>query len=279
MKYLCIYHKNCSDGFGAALAVKQYCDLNNFDCEFIAAQHGDEAPDVSNKHVFIVDFSYSREVILKLEKEADSLLVIDHHKTAEEALAGLDCTVFDMERSGAVLTWEHLLPERPLPTLLAYIQDRDLWHWQLPNSKEVSAALQTCAMTFDVWEQYLDETKLLDLISKGEAIVEYQNKQISRATKPKNIEMVDIAGYQVPCVNTNSLASEIGNDLAKGQPFAAMYCDNADKRIFSLRSDVDGVDVANIAKLFGGGGHFHAAGFAVEKPKISLSLKTTSVTK
>mgnify|MGYP001450666450 FL=1 len=91
--------------------------------------------------------------------------------------------------------------------------------------------------------------------------------------------MVDIAGYQVPCVNTNSLASEIGNDLAKGQPFAAMYCDNADKRIFSLRSDVDGVDVANIAKLFGGGGHFHAAGFAVEKPKISLSLKTTSVTK
>ncbi len=79
MKYLCIYHKNCSDGFGAALAVKQYCDLNNFDCEFIAAQHGDEAPDVSNKHVFIVDFSYSREVILKLEQAAQSLLVIDHH--------------------------------------------------------------------------------------------------------------------------------------------------------------------------------------------------------
>lgn len=270
MSYLCIYHKNCADGFGAALAVKQYCDRHHYDCEFVAAQYGDDVPDVTAKNVFIVDFSYRRDVLLELKQQATSLMVIDHHKTAQQDLAGLDFCVFDLSRSGAVLTWQTLFPQQPLPLLFAYIQDRDLWQWQLDNSKAVSAALQTVPKTFELWQGYLDDHNIEQLIVKGNAIVEYQNQQIARVPEADKLPLAEIAGYTVPCINSTHLISEIGDKIAQGHPFAALYFETSDKRVYSLRSARDGIDVSVIAKKFGGGGHFHAAGFAVDKPKVVL---------
>ncbi len=70
--------------------------------------------------------------------------------------------------------------------------------------------------------------------------------------------------YEVPVVNATVLFSDIAGELAKGKPFGACYFDRADgKRQWSLRSSPDGVDVSEIAKLYGGGGHKNAAGFEV----------------
>ena len=272
MSYLCIYHKNCADGFGAAIAVKQFCEQHDYRCEFLAAQFGDDIPDVSGKQVLIVDFSYPRETLLAMKAQATSLRVIDHHKTAEEDLAGLDFCVFNMDKSGAVLTWETLLPDRPVPLLLAYIQDRDIWLWQLEHSKAVSAALHMMKMEFAGWEKYLDDAKIPELITMGQPIVTYQDQQIAKAAKGE-LPMANIAGYDVPCINITQLQSEIGNIISAGHPFAAMYKDVTDKRVYSLRSTEQGIDVALIAKKFGGGGHKHAAGFSVAKPEVDLSLK------
>lgn len=50
---ICIYHGGCADGFTAAWAVwKRWPDV-----EFVAGIHGDPPPDVTGKHVLIVDFS------------------------------------------------------------------------------------------------------------------------------------------------------------------------------------------------------------------------------
>ena len=271
MSVLCIYHKNCADGFGAAIAVKKYCEMASLACDFLAAQFGDAIPDVTDKDVFIVDFSYPRKTLLLMKEQAKSLKVIDHHKTAQADLQGLDFCVFDMQRSGAVLTWHTLLPDEPLPLLLAYIQDKDIWQWKLPSSKAVSAALQILPMTFDQWEVYLDDSRIEELISQGEPLLNYQNVQINKASKGP-LPMANIAGFMVPCINVTHLQSEIGNVISEGYPFAAMYMDVEDKRVYSLRSKDDGIDVSLIAKKFAGGGHKHAAGFSVEKPVIDLSL-------
>ena len=270
MQHICIYHKNCADGFGAALAFKRWADLKGIDPEFVAAHYGDEVPDVNGKDVTIVDFSYPRDVLLDIYERANSILVIDHHKTAQEALRGLDFCIFDMDKSGAVLTWEHFFPKQESPELLKYIQDRDLWKWKLDNSKAVSAALQTLKMDFDVWEQYLNINNIPELVLKGESILEYQNSQIEKITKT-DLPIEEIAGYKVPCINATHLISELGNEISKGFPFAAMYFETEDKRIYSLRSADDGIDVSEVAKKFGGGGHFHAAGFSVDKPIVELA--------
>lgn len=270
MSYLCLYHKNCADGFGAALAVKVYCDRLGVECEFTAAQYGTPAPDVAGKTVFIVDFSYDRETLIALQSQANLLTVIDHHKSAMQDLAGLEGCIFDMSRSGAVLAWQTLNPDTPVPRLLRFIEDRDLWRWEMEHSKQVSAALMTLEMRFELWSPYLDDAKVDQLILQGSAIVDYQNLQLARTPKGEKIPMGTIAGHRVPCVNATHLVSEMGDQLAQGFPFAALYFERFDKRVYSLRSAKDGIDVSVIAEKFGGGGHFHAAAFAVDKPEIDI---------
>lgn len=264
MSVLCLYHKNCTDGLGAAWAVREY--LNGRPADFKSVQYGDPAPDVTGKNVYIVDFSFPRETLLEMHKQAKSLVVIDHHKTSVADLAGLDFCIFDMDRAGCILTWEYFFPNTAPPELFYYLQDRDLWQWKLPQSKEVSAALRSYKPFFEVWNEFMTPAGLEKLKSEGAAILRYQNQQIeiSLSQKPQ----IKIGGYTVPCVNCTHLISELGNELAKGQPFAALYFDTVDKRVFSLRSTDEGIDVAEIAKLYGGGGHRNAAGFSIAKPSI-----------
>jgi nanoRNase/pAp phosphatase (c-di-AMP/oligoRNAs hydrolase) len=268
--HVCIYHKNCADGFGAALAFKHWADTNNVKSEFIPAQYGDAVPAVEGKEVVIVDFSYPRAVLLDIQKRAKTILVIDHHKTAKKDLEGLDFCVFNLEKSGAVLTWEYFFPESKIPDLLLYIQDRDLWQWKLENSRQVSAAIRDLDMRFGVWERYLHIDNILELAEKGSVILEHQNKQVKKIVA-SNIALQNIAGYDVPCVNSTSLISEIGGEISKGFAFGAVYFETNSKRVYGLRSSKDGVDVSKIAAQFGGGGHYHAAGFSIEKPVVELA--------
>ena len=69
-------------------------------------------------------------------------------------------------------------------------------------------------------------------------------------------------GHSVLVANATVLYSDIAGELAKGRPFGAVYFDRADgKRQWSLRSTDEGVDVSEIAKVHGGGGHKNAAGY------------------
>lgn len=271
MNHLVIYHKSCPDGFGAALALKVYFDREhpNQTVEFIAANHGDAVPDVTNKHVYIVDYAYNRDTTLAIEKAALSLIVLDHHKSAEEYLKGIDCCIFDMSRSGAMMTWQHFNPQWPVPLLIQYIQDKDLWTWALPHSKEFSSGLSLYPYDFKTWQALLDDKNIEQVIDQGRTVHAYEQQLVRRAIG-KGVRIVNVAGHQVPMLNSSVLSSEIGNELAIGQPFAVTYFDTKDKRIFSLRSDANGLDVSAIAKQFtGGGGHFHAAGFALPLSEIN----------
>jgi len=261
MNYLCLYHADCADGFGAALAVHLYCTEHGYTCDFIPVQYGQDPPDVTGQYVFVVDFSYPRAVLLEMHQRAADLVVVDHHKTAQADLADLDFCLFDMDISGAVLTWKYLLPT-DLPLLFRYLQDRDLWQWKLTESREVSAALRSYPMDFQVWTNFLSQDAINTLREEGRAILRYQQRAIETAVK-KAHEM-EFDGFHVLCLNATNYISEIGNALCQGRPFSITYFDTADKRVYSLRSDEQGVDVSTIAKQHGGGGHPHAAGFTTK---------------
>ena len=269
MTALCLYHKNCTDGTGAAWAVRKHLESVGKlqDAKFQTVQYGDAPPNVIDLDVIIVDFSFPRDVLRIMKQQANSLIVIDHHKTAQAELDGLDYCIFDMDKAGCILAWEYFFDNNP-PELFYYLQDRDLWKWELPESREVSAALRSYKPFFDVWDEFMTPEGLSKLKAEGAAILRYQQQQIN-AVLSRPSETVTIGGYEVPCVNSTHLISEIGNELTQGQPFAALYFDTTDgKRVFSLRSTNEGIDVAEIAKQYGGGGHRNAAGFAVEKPVV-----------
>ena len=84
------------------------------------------------------------------------LVLLDHHQSAAEQLAGYVCqrglVHFDLTRSGAHLAWAFFLPERPLPDLVRHVEDRDLWLWRDPQSAGFLSALDLEPFDFGRWQ-------------------------------------------------------------------------------------------------------------------------------
>lgn len=279
---LVIYHANCLDGFGAAYAA--YAHFRREDgcrCDFVAASHGQPPPEAAGREVYIVDFSYRRAVLKNLCLTAGTVTVIDHHITAQKALAGLELehanlrVVFDMEKSGAMLTWEYFHTAPP-PRLLLHVQDRDLWRFELEGTNDVYAALAARPFDFDVWEGFVTGRESLSALMAEGAVINLYRRRMIELHREKAF-MARIAGYKVPVVNCyEDIVSDLLGELASGHPFAAAYQDQGTLRKWSLRSEVSGVDVAEIAARFGGGGHRHSAGFITRLPEVLLEYPITS---
>lgn len=284
-----IYHDHCADGFAAAWA----CWMRWHDeCEYVPANYGEAPPDVTGKNVLLVDFSYKRDVLLAMGKAAHSVIVLDHHKTAQADLAEWDAmdpdlcpeeawrhirliddhigqpiaTLFDMDRSGARLAWDFCFPSEA-PLLIRLIEDRDLWRFTMEDTKPFSLWLRAEPFSFERFE--LLAQQLEDGRDGHEIMVEARAMQ--RFFDAKVDEIASFAAYQnvgdgcAITVNCPPMfASEVGHALLDKHPtaaFSAMWFETKGKRMWSLRSRDDRQDVSAIAASFGGGGHRNAAGF------------------
>jgi uncharacterized protein len=248
-----LYHAECADGFGAAWALWRRFPT----ARYLPVKHGNPPPSgLNDQRVVIVDFSYDRDTLETMAEQTNALLVLDHHITAEKALAGLPYAYFDMKKSGAVLAWEWA-HDHPVPWLLDYIQDKDLWTWALPLSREINAAIASHPFEFQLWSNL----KQKDLEQEGRAILRYEHELVSKLAG--QAVLVEFQGATVPSVQSAVLTSQIGERLSADAPFCLIWHDRDGRRYYSMRSREDGTDVGAIAASFGGGGHTHAAGFSV----------------
>lgn len=285
-----IYHDHCADGFGAAWA----CWMRWRDaCEYLPASYGQEPPDVAGKHVLIVDFSYKKPVLEQLGAVAKSIVILDHHKTAEEDLfefteflaegpetIGLDLMAtedcgtlpivakFDMNRSGARMAWEFCHPGTEPPLLIRLIEDRDLWRFTMADTKPFALWLRAWPFGFERFEHVARE--LEDARDRRIIMLEARAMQIFFDANVEEIAAFArrrrIGDHEPIVVNCPPMfASDVGHallDQNPDAPFAATYFDGPSSRMWSLRSRDDRVDVSAIAARFGGGGHRNAAGFS-----------------
>lgn len=259
-----IYHANCNDGFGAAYSAWK---LLGSRAEFIPCAYGMEVPDVKGKKVAILDFSFDNKTTKKMIEDAEALIVIDHHKSAMVELHDISNTHFDMTKSGAMLAWEFFHPGKEPPKFIQYIQDRDLWKWELPYSKEFSAAFDMIPWEFDEYEKFEDDSVFDDAVKRGSYILAYSKTVIKKVCDKAAARK--LGDFDVAVVNSSHWMSEIGASLAKDCDFAMIWYWDHDKREtrVSLRSFHETIDVSEVAKRFGGGGHKKAAGFTLEEGK------------
>jgi uncharacterized protein len=270
-KTVCIYHGNCFDGIASAWVV--WKKFGN-DVEFIAGNYGDsrlitdltqDCYENANLDInyILVDFSLPRELMVLMKSKAQSIIVIDHHKSAQEACAGLNFCLFDMHESGASLTWKHYFPHEEVPNLIKYVKDRDLWLFKEDESHKVNAFIHSYPMTIDSYDKLFhilsDELGLATAIVEGRAIMRYKNQMVENICE--TAELVD----GIPTVNTSVLFSEVPERLLQkypDAPYARYYYDRIKHGIrqWGLRSKGE-FDVSLVAKENGGGGHKNAAGF------------------
>lgn len=263
MNPLCIYHANCLDGFTAAWAVHRGLGGK---VDLYPGEYQKPPPDCTDRDVVFVDFCYKRGVMDAIAGQARSVRIFDHHASAERDLDGWHprnvAKCFEARESGASLAW-HAFNAEPAPAFVRYVRDRDLWLFKLRDSREVNAALFSYRYDLVTWD-LLANTPIEDLVRAGTAIQRKHMKDVEELTALLR-HRATIAGYDVPVVNLPYVySSDAGHIMARGEPFAACYYDEAERRNYSLRSAPDGLDVSVIAQRFGGGGHKHAAGFSVE---------------
>jgi oligoribonuclease NrnB/cAMP/cGMP phosphodiesterase (DHH superfamily) len=269
LRTLCIYHGNCADGFSGAWVVRKA--LGEDTTDFHAGVYQTPPPDVTGRDVVLVDFSYKRPIMEKIIKEAHSVLVLDHHKTAQDDLRALPGAkiIFDMERSGSKIAWDYYFPKEAPPPVLLHVEDRDLWRFSLPKTREIQANIFSYPYEFTVWDKLMASDPAV-LAIEGESIERKHFKDIAELLGVVQRRM-SIGGYNVPIANLPyTLVSDAAHKLAQGEAFAGCYWDTPKGRTFGLRSTDTGVDVSEIAKLFGGGGHRNAAGFTVSFAAASL---------
>lgn len=260
---ICLYHAECTDGAGAAAAVAHKFP----DAVCVPLKHGDPIPvDVSGADVYVVDFSFPAAVFKEIQKKAKAVHWYDHHKTALEIqreLGGFGDLV--MEESGASLTWKKLFPDQELPAVLAYIKDKDLWQWQLPDSRAINTALYEIPELMNpkdsIWADLFKkgESALAPLKAEGERILKKEREDIEKACKRGFA--IDFHGHRAFAVNWTDNASNIGEHIYKtlGYEVALTFYFDGKYWKCSLRSNR--VDVSELAQTYGGGGHPGAAGF------------------
>lgn len=275
---VCVYHGGCDDGFSAAWAVwKKWASL----VEYIPMRYGDNLPDLTGEKVLMVDFSLKRDHLLSIKNDVKSIVIIDHHKTAEKELAefvqfkGYDNVLtalqrdnivswFDMKKAGCTLAWDFCFPEFRRPVFLNYVEDRDLWRFKYKQTKQFSAALRSHKQSFQFFNKLLDEDFLEHLIADGEAILRAHDKNINTFLNER--VKLRIGDNVVPAVNVpyhyaSDCAHELLNQSPKAAFAVAFFIRNDNTVQFSLRSEDKRVDVSNIAKQYNGGGHRNASGF------------------
>ena len=284
---LVLYHGLCADGFAAAWIVKRCHPENAYsDAEFVPVFYGYPPPDVTGCDVLLLDFAYPRDVMRDMYEKASSLQVYDHHRSAEKQLKDLDFCYFDLERSGAMLAWMEVcgreepqgIPYYRSAWLPAYIQDRDLWRWELRLSKEVSASISSYPFTFEAWDE-LVSVGVARHARDGGSILRYQQRLVEDFLSEGGVG-AKLVGSRGIAVRGRTLVSETCHYLLQEHSWAewagALFRKDDGRMQLSLRARRDdAVDVERIAVSLGGGGHKKSAAivFDPQDDKLEPNLR------
>jgi oligoribonuclease NrnB/cAMP/cGMP phosphodiesterase (DHH superfamily) len=284
------FHYPCQDGLASAWIVDLYHRKNNFDIILRPIIHTSkiDIEELQDKRVLFCDISPSIDILEQIEKVAKEIKILDHHISAQRILENKDYAIFDMTKSGCGIAWSFFFSEN-MPLFIEMIQDRDIWKWQIKDSKDFTTGfLSITSLTSDFYDLFLlfDELYSKSNINYYTEIGKIINKINSNKIKliaeshSKRIDNYRLSvneNYKVCIVNCEKeLTSELRNVLSSMNniDFAVLWQYDHPKSEYyiSLRSN-NKVDVSLITSKFGGGGHKNAGGFSSKISPMNIFCK------
>jgi oligoribonuclease NrnB/cAMP/cGMP phosphodiesterase (DHH superfamily) len=279
---VCIFHSRCPDGFTSAFVLYVGGLIGKNTVLRPDVPSASQAPEVSG-HVIVVDVAYSPSVLQSVIDQSESVVYIDHHITQIDEIKEMDkhnpklTVIYDIKECGSTLAWKYCFPSEPLPLYLRIIRDNDNGYWKMAESItrpfltafETDFNMDPNIASLKKLKILLTEEGMKDTLTKGRYYYRYRNHMVQRAMKYSTT--LKWGKYRVAFINiSGAIASETATRIAREYPsldFVVSYHYNISKKIFvySMRSDTTRkhpVDVQEIAKRYGGGGHTGAASFA-----------------
>jgi len=286
---LILYHgHNCPDGFAAALAAWLFYEGK---AEFVGLDHGDiksvdDLPALDGRAVYILDFSFAEYILRPIEERAAKLVLLDHHLSAAEKLTDFRCRCggvhFDMTKSGSHLAWDFFQPDKPLPDLIRFVEDRDIWLWRYPESAAFLAALDMEPFEFERWQQIaaFDAQQLSNFIARGHAMDEKFSKLAELIAE--HASPVVFNGVSGLMVNAPGVFHSLVGDILCRQSgtFALIWSVDKNRVVKCGLRSRSGFNCIGLAASMGGGGHAQACGFKmpIERLPELLSGSLTAST-
>lgn len=285
------YHAdNCMDGLASAAVAYEYLKESS---EYIGFSYGSRLPLAKcvNKTVYLLDISFNPDTIEDLKsllEIAHKVIWLDHHASSLTTWCGEGVTsyghhsfsaaiILDKTKSGCHLTYSYFKIKQAVPELLLYIEDRDLWKFRLPNSKEINRAIYSIATSIKTMHHLIftnlkmtDESSII-LIELGKQLLKSDDMTLnnilaanaSKATltyfckEKEEYKTIGLVICNAPAIFRSELGFRI--NLLHDKIALVWTCLSSGKVKISLRSVTENVD--KIAESFGGGGHDYAAGF------------------
>lgn len=284
-------HHDDADGFASAAAVLANVTYGQT-VRFIPVQYNRELPITAfepDSTLYILDFSYSKEILLDLASKVDFLLVIDHHETAEEQLTDfprlynphmvqrmkekIPYVIYDKRVCAATLAWEYFSNGASIPYAVDLVSRYDVWDIEDPKVLAFDIGMKSQGINRDVkaWLDVIrnENGEVQKAIDIGMPLVEYNNAHIKDFKASEKLKITEWEEFRVALYNSTHLKNELAHSLYTDRELAVdvtmgYSIINKGKILFSLRSQKGTkVDVGQLAKKHGGGGHRHAASFVL----------------
>lgn len=270
-----LYHSPCFDGTAAAYAAWLKFKSTAI---YLPVTYHKPVPDMvlgPDTEIYLVDFSYPRTILEELHRQVGTLVVLDHHESAADQLDGLDYCTFDMTRAGCEIAWEYFQRDTPwsnaMPALLRHVADRDLWAFQLPDTKAVMAGLRQ-EIQYDRFEHFHQLTKapaMQRLLENGKLIVDYNDEFMKKFIQSdRNFKILHWNGHRVALFNNTFIISEL-SDAFQMNRFRELaiditcnyHFDSEGQLKLSFRSkNGSNISTLDLSGKLGGGGHKHSSG-------------------
>lgn len=236
------------------------------------------------RKVILVDFSYPKKVLEQILETAESLTVLDHHKSRLPDVSALSPRILggcDLAECGATCAWKFFFPGIPQPWFLKYVWQRDTgadgyYEGLIPESEAIASALSARRRglvgeaAFQMFEDLLSDSpeqllvEGLPEIRRRDALVQAELQGWAGQTLLVGEQEVPWLVIQDPqCYKHLSVVGSRFAVRCEESPFVAVSTgEDRDGFSVSLRRRREGnADLAAIAQQLGGGGHERAAGF------------------
>jgi len=297
MKKLVVYHHPCLDGMSALWVFNKKFGDEVYDTLKGNYHQELDLDKFKDKDVYLLDFSYKYDDMMKIIEIANSVTIYDHHKTAVEELQGLlkDRSikgVIDSTRAGSMITFNELFPDEKPPLSLKYIQDRDIHspsERKLINTKYFSEYAFLQDFTLDSWDLLMDDNNIDNAIEIGKLLLVKKYKDIKKIVNSNFLSIRELKDYSGNVLTYNgdvTLATDLSilldTELVEEYDikFLLLYqTTNKLKVACSFRSKDDLLDVSEVAETFGGGGHRNASGCTIDDINDLLTDKVIDFNK
>ena len=288
IKRLGIYHSKDTDGhFSGAVLKYKYPDI-----ELRGWDYRDEVPSFESMEgydeIILIDITFPFDILQELGTKT-KLTVIDHHVSFKKQVdnhlqIGHDVVTDELKS----ITFEYIYDDKLsacelgfkyyfgyIPPIVELVGKYDTWRangtdeWEetvLPMKYylygKVNKPEDVKNYWFDSVEELYHEDIIDNMLEIGKSIMEYERKMDESKTNSYAFER-DVYGLRALCINTNFMSSETMMTKFDSSKHDIMigFAYNGNNWGVSLRSVGDKVDVSQIAKERGGGGHSQSAGF------------------